>query len=129
MEATSKNRPSLSRRVSGDREPEQRRVPMLLRDHPLMLYRGVRNWPPAWIWTHGRERVSLRGEIGTLSEVRRSVISTNSLFLEMRHQESEYLGCLLFGDPAFCRQMDTILRRHLGRPIAEIGGLELSHTL
>ena len=102
---------------------------MLLRDHPLMCYRGVCNWPPAWVWTHGTERVSLRGEIGTLIEVRRSAISTNSLFLHMQHQESEYLGCLLFGDPTFCRQMGTILRRHLGRPIAEIGSLELSHTL
>ena len=58
---------------------------MLLRDHPLMSYRDVRNWPPAWIWTHGRERVSLRGEIGTLIDVRRSAISTNSLFLHMQH--------------------------------------------
>jgi len=102
---------------------------MLLRDHPLMSYRGARNWPPAWIWTDGKERVSARGEIGILIEVRRSVITTNSLFLGMRHQESEYLGCLLFDDPAFCRQIDTILRRHLGRPIVEIGSLELSHTL
>ena len=102
---------------------------MLLRDHPLMTYRDVRNWPPAWIWTHGKERVSLRGEIGTLIEVRRSAITTNSLFLEMRHQESEYLGCLLFSDPAFCRQMNTILRRQLGRSIAEIGSLDISHTL
>src|SRR5262245_38047135 len=100
-----------------------------LRNDPRMLYHRVRNWLPSWIWTDGKERLSLRGEIGILIEVRRSLISTNSLFLGLRHQESEYLGCLLFDDPAFCRQMDKILRRHLGRPIAEIGSVELSHTL
>src|SRR5215510_1427151 len=123
MQAHFTNRPSL-------KNPEQEGgSPMLLRDHPLMSYRGVRNWPPVWIWTHGRERVTLRGEIGTLIEVRHSPVTTHSLLLDMRHQGSEYLGCLLFGDPAFCRQMATILRRHIGRPIAEIGSLELLHTL
>jgi hypothetical protein len=53
---------------------------MFLRDHPLMSYPGARNWPPAWIWTNGRERVSLRGEIGTLIEVRRLLLAPTVSF-------------------------------------------------
>ena len=26
---------------------------MLLRDHPLMSYKGNRSWSPAWLWTAG----------------------------------------------------------------------------
>ena len=39
---------------------------MLLRDHPLMFRRGVRNWPPVWTWINGQEDKRPRGEIGTL---------------------------------------------------------------
>jgi hypothetical protein len=44
---------------------------MLLRDHPLMLYRGVPNWPPVWSCTDGRNQHP-RGEVGTLKPVFRS---------------------------------------------------------
>src|SRR5262249_30703116 len=42
---------------------------MLLRDHPLMSYRGIRNWPPAWTWIDGREDKHPKGEIGILRTV------------------------------------------------------------
>jgi len=29
---------------------------MLLRDHPLMTYRGLHNWPPVWSCTDGRNQ-------------------------------------------------------------------------
>jgi hypothetical protein len=57
-EVTSKNRPSLKRRVS------PKKVPMLLRDHPLMRYHGLPNWPPAWTWIGGVETNSHKVKSG-----------------------------------------------------------------
>jgi hypothetical protein len=34
-----KNRPRLERRVSGGQAPQTKEVPMLFRDHPLMMYK------------------------------------------------------------------------------------------
>jgi hypothetical protein len=43
---------------------------MLLRNHPLMRYRGLSNyWPPAWLWIDGVENKHPRGEIGILTSV------------------------------------------------------------
>jgi hypothetical protein len=50
-------------------------------------------------------------------------------FLLIRDEESCYLGCLLFEDQAFCRQITTLLQQYCNRPIVQIGGLDLSHTL
>ena len=37
---------------------------MLLRDHPLMSYKGIPNWPPAWTWIDGLENKRPRGKSG-----------------------------------------------------------------
>jgi hypothetical protein len=50
---------------------------MLLRDHPLMSYKGLRSWPPAWLWMHGEENHHPRGEIGLLREVVLSKIKSS----------------------------------------------------
>jgi hypothetical protein len=42
---------------------------MLLRDHPLMSYRGVPRWPPAWLWRGGNETINPKGEVGILKDV------------------------------------------------------------
>jgi hypothetical protein len=47
----------------------------------------------------------------------------------MEHEKSVYVGCLIFNDHSFCAQISTILREQTGRPIKEIGDLDLSHTL
>jgi hypothetical protein len=39
------------------------------------------------------------------------------------------MGCLLFDETAFCRQITEILQSCCNRSIAEIGSLDLSHTL
>jgi hypothetical protein len=39
------------------------------------------------------------------------------------------MGCLLIDDEAFCRYIVKLLQRHLNRPTAEIGALDMSHTL
>jgi hypothetical protein len=39
------------------------------------------------------------------------------------------MGCLLFDDPQFCRQVVNLLEGYRNRPIIEIGGIDMSHTL
>ena len=102
---------------------------MLLRHHPLMAYRGCRNWPPVWSCTAGYNHYP-KGEVGTLKAVFRSETQQPSrFFLVMSHGGSEYLGCLLFNDEAFCRQVMELLKGHCNLSIAEIGGLDVSYTL
>jgi hypothetical protein len=120
----------LKRRVSGGRKPEQGSFPMLLRDHPLMRYKGLPSWPPAWTWIDGLEKKLLRGEIGILREVTLSNINpADRCYLYINHEGSTYLGCLLIDDHAFCSQVVELLQGCCNRPIAEIGSLDLSYTL
>lgn len=103
---------------------------MKLRDHPLISHHGVRSWAPNWLWTGDKTRASPKGEVGVLKEVRLSSIEpSNMCLLIMEHEETEYMGTLVFDDPMFCRQMYGVLLRHLGRRIEEIGHMDLSHTL
>jgi hypothetical protein len=99
---------------------------MLLRDHPLMSYKGVPSWPPTWIWTHGLEKKSPQGEIGVFRRVVQSNIQpSNRCFLFIDHEESSYIGGLMVDDSVFCDQITKLLQGCCNRPIAEIGGLEL----
>ena len=94
-----------------------------------MVYRGCRNWPPVWSCTDGRNQHP-KGEVGTLKAVFRSETQPPSrFFLLISHEESEYLGCLLFNGEAFCRQVMELLKAHCNRSIAEIGCLDVFHTL
>ena len=94
-----------------------------------MVYRGCRNWPPVWSCTDGRNQHP-KGEVGTLKAVFRSETQPPSrFFLLISYEGSEYLGCLLFNDEAFCRQVMELLKAHCNRSIAEIGGLDVFHTL
>ena len=94
-----------------------------------MVYRGCRNWPPVWSCTDGRNQHP-KSEVGTLKAVFRSETQPPSrFFLLISHEGSEYLGCLLFNDEAFCRQVMELLKAHCNRSIAEIGGLDVFHTL
>jgi hypothetical protein len=103
---------------------------MKLRDHPLMSYHKLHNWPPAWTWIDGPEYKHPTGEIGILRTVLLSKIRpADRCFLLIRYDESCYLGCLLFEDQAFCRHITNLLQQCCNRPIVEIGDLDLSHTL
>jgi hypothetical protein len=43
---------------------------MLLRDHPLMVFKGVRSWPPLWLRPRGSyENTHPTGEVGILKDV------------------------------------------------------------
>ena len=103
---------------------------MRLRDHPLMSYQGIVNWPPTWVWLDGPEEQQPKGELGILKSVLLSKMDqANRCFLLISYKGSSYLGCLSFDDHAFCSQIVNILRNHCDYSIAEIGNLDLSHTL
>ena len=86
---------------------------MLLRDHPLLSYRGIPSWPPVWTWIEGQENKNPKGEIGTLTEVRLSVIEPpNRCYLVIRHEGSVYMGCLFIDDPRFCAQITQLMQSH-----------------
>jgi hypothetical protein len=100
---------------------------MLLRDHPLMSHHGIPNWPPIWSWTGAGENNCLKGEVGILKTVELSKIPpVNRCFLEIDYEGSSYISCLFFDDPAFCTQIAKLLGDYCDRPIAEIGGIDLS---
>jgi hypothetical protein len=103
---------------------------MLLRDHPLMSYQGIRSWPPTWTWLYGLEGKQPQGEIGILRAVSLSKLNRPiSCYLYIHHEASAYLGCMLFDDTAFCRHIAEVLRFCCNRAVAEIGSLDLTYTL
>ena len=99
------------------------------RDHPLMRYRTMRNWPPVWIEKFS-ENKTLMGEIGVLKTL--GVINMKRgtrCYLHITHNGKPYVGSLLFDDAAFCTQIANLLQGQIGTSIADIGDLDLSHTL
>jgi hypothetical protein len=103
---------------------------MELRAHPLMSYRNLPNWPPTWVWLYGKKNLYPRGEIGVLREVRQPDIGApNRVFLVIEYLGSTYMGCLLFDNNGFCRDVHKLLLRHIGTPVADIGGLDVRHLL
>ena len=99
---------------------------MELRKHPLMSYRGRPNWPPRWVWLGGKQNERPRGEVGVLKEVSRYPhLSADGLTLVMEYNGSAYMGLLLFDDFAFSRKIHDLLKNLRGRPISEIGSLDV----
>jgi hypothetical protein len=102
---------------------------MELRNHPLMHYRGISNWPPVWVWIGGDKAIA-KGEVGLLKDVKSgSNGHLNRFFLFVEYQGGAYVGCLLFDNHVFCRQIYSLLHGYRGRSIEFIGGLDVSYTL
>jgi hypothetical protein len=102
---------------------------MELRNHPGMSYRGLPNWPPVWTRAKTGLVKTTKGEVGVLKYVYSNDRLSNKCFLVVDYEKELYVGTLIFGDMALCRQMSSILKSHLGKPIKEIGDLDLSSTL
>ena len=103
---------------------------MLLRDHPLMMYKGNRSWPPAWLWTAGYDNTHPRGEDRILKAALRSHIQPRDrCFLVMEHCGAEYVGALLLDDAVFCREILEVLSQHLGNTIQEVGDIDVGYML
>ena len=102
---------------------------MKLRNHPLMSYRGLKNWPP--VWTRAKNNVvkTVNGEVGILTYVHSNAQSSSRCYLIMDYEGETYVGTLIFGNQAFCKQFSDLLRLHLKSPIKDIGDLDVSHML
>ena len=104
---------------------------MKLRDHPLMSYRGMRNWPP--VWTHARNddgvKRTLMGEVGVLKHVLSNSEMSKKCYLVIDFEGERYVGTLLCDDHAFSLQIPRVLEIYAGHSIKEIGDLDVSHLL
>ena len=94
-----------------------------------MCYRGIGNWPPVWTQTSEDGVKTLRGEFGILEYVLANPNASDKCFLVMRHEGERYIGCLIFSDQAFCRDIANILRTQIGRSIRAVGDLDVGETL
>ncbi|HEX9787243.1 MAG TPA: hypothetical protein VGB09_04415 [Candidatus Binatia bacterium] len=93
-----------------------------------MSYRGLSNWPPIWTWRGGQENKRARGEVGVLRDVFYSRVEPRSrVYLIVEHDGEEYMGSLLFNDPAFCGQIFELLDKQRGSRVVEIGSLDVNH--
>lgn len=102
---------------------------MKLREHPGMSFHGIPNWPPVWTRSRKETVKTVRGEVGILTYVFANEQISNKCYLVIDHEQNTYVGCLIFDDSTFCRQIAGFLRAYLGRPISEIGDLDIGHTL
>ena len=99
---------------------------MDLRDHPLMSYRGIPNWPPVWIC--GTTNKRLTGEVGILARVINNEKLRAKCFLVIEYETHVYTGCLLFDDESFSRQISELLEFYIGSSIRDIGSIDLAYT-
>jgi hypothetical protein len=76
------------------------------------------------------QRINLRRVVGILIWASLTGVQPpDKCYLLMNHEGSSYMGGLLFDDPAFCRYVAKLLDSYSNRPIAEIGRLDVAHTL
>jgi len=94
-----------------------------------MSYWTVPNWPPVWTLARNSSVRTLRGEVGVLTQVLSNSEMSRKCYLVIDFEGERYVGTLLCDDPAFNLQIPRILENYLGRPIKEIGDLDVGHLL
>jgi hypothetical protein len=93
---------------------------MKIRD---LKFRGLAMWPPEWLSEHQL------GEEGVLEDVKlRHELSTRLISIEANHLGNYRKGILLLEDPAHLELVFDTLQKNLGRPLTEIGNLEIDFT-
>lgn len=100
---------------------------MELRKHPRMTCLGRPNWPPEWNGTFGPNNPLPRGEVGILMQVEpaSNLLKPPHCIIVIQWNEQEYLASLYFDEEEFLQEVVGLLRSCLGRPIAEIGSLDI----
>ncbi len=77
----------------------------------------------------GHEKTS-PGETAVLTNVALSNIDPITIcYLTVQFEDEQYLGTLLCRDPEVCRTAYQILQEHIGKPINEIGDLDLPDVI
>jgi hypothetical protein len=100
---------------------------MVLRSHPGLNF--WRAWPPVWVVYKSKPTRRIIGEVGVFQGSLIHPQLPARLFLRMEYLGDRYTGCLALKDQSFCRQLHEILKGEVGRPISEIGSLDLSHLM
>ena len=100
-----------------------------LRNHPLINASFLQSWPPPWVSSMNGEYKTTSGEVGFLRAVWMSEKSKQTIFLAISLNGHRYVGCMALSDVSFCNQLYSVLQSQIGKPIEEIGGLDLSYTL
>lgn len=80
-----------------------------LRNHPMMSFRGRRNWPPEWVQTPTQNSDTATDEVGILQEVCPSVLDPSRCYLIIIHDQKKYIGVLRFDSSEFCKQPPSTL--------------------
>jgi hypothetical protein len=97
---------------------------MLLRDHPLMSYKGNRSWPPRWLRRGGQETTNPQGEVGILKDVILSSIEPyDRCYLVIEHSDAEYLGLLVLSDRAFSERFSVYYVKTVVKRSRRLGAL------
>jgi hypothetical protein len=91
----------------------------------------MRNWPPVWTLAATRNGSvrTLVGEVGVLKYAHSNSLMSNKCFLVIDFQEEAYIGRLIFNDHPFCGQISNLLRAYIGRPMKEVGDMDVSHLV
>ena len=90
-----------------------------------MISRPLPNWPLAWNkLERGNEEFPV-DQSGLLKYVYANSRLSNRCFLVAEYDNEKYVCSLVFDDKAFCNQVTTLLKRHIGHAIFEIGDLEI----
>lgn len=86
-----------------------------------LKWKGVSMWPPEWwISDHGA------GEEGFLAEVQfRKHRTPECIYVVVNHLGDIRKGIIVLEDPAHLEILYRKLRENLGRPLSEIGDLEI----
>ena len=98
---------------------------MKLRHHSLMTRKsGFVSWPPRWqpVDPH---RSEVQGEVGILDDASMNDLITNKIFVAMVHLKERHTAVLAFDDEMFTNQLYRLFEKNIGRPIQEIGDLDL----
>ncbi len=89
-----------------------------------LCWSGIPVWPPEWLFSeHGL------GEKGVLENVRlRKDLTPGFIGVTANYLEESRFGIIILGDPVQLQILYHKLKANLGRPLNEIGDLEIDFT-
>lgn len=94
---------------------------MKLREHP-----GISAWPPNWLSLSGSHEKKAPHDSATLTNVALSRVNPVTIcYLTTQIEDETYMGRLLCRDSSVCRTIYTVLQKNIGKPIGEVGELDL----
>ena len=99
---------------------------MRLREHSGLHRNGGPGWPSSWIKIAGPGEHCITGEPGILNRATLSRLDPpTACYLEVEIESSTYMATIVFEQPEFCRRAYVILRANIGKPISEIGDMDV----